>query len=162
MHAALSPDNMYLRFFSMTPAPDPGPRELRPLCYHPAAVCALTLRQTRPGTPWTPFLEAQALAAGKTGARLPREPGLSCRRPVCGRKCECPPRTRRRTAGLITGILLLQIGFILSYVGAIEEAVMNDPLRVRVSGPLAGYAPGLRAELAARGYPPGTGAREPR
>ena len=47
------------------PAPDPGPRELRPLGYHPAARCALALRQTRPGTPRTPFLEGQALAAGK-------------------------------------------------------------------------------------------------
>jgi hypothetical protein len=49
------------------PAPDPAPRELRSLCYHPAARCALTLRQTRPGDiPGPPFLEGQTLAASKT------------------------------------------------------------------------------------------------
>jgi len=32
---------------------------------------------------------------------------------------------------------------------------MNDPLRVRVTGPLARYADGFRAELAARGHAPG-------
>src|ERR1700730_15028955 len=37
-----------------------------------------------------------------------------------------------------------------------EEAVMNDPSRVRVSGPLGRYAPGFRAELEARGYAPGS------
>jgi integrase/recombinase XerD len=37
-----------------------------------------------------------------------------------------------------------------------EEAVMNDPMRVRVTGPLARYADGFRAELAARGYAPGS------
>lgn len=35
---------------------------------------------------------------------------------------------------------------------------MNDPLRVRFSGPLAAHADGLRAELAARGYTPGSAA----
>lgn len=33
---------------------------------------------------------------------------------------------------------------------------MNDPLRVRLTGPLARYAAGFRAELAARGYTPGS------
>ena len=33
---------------------------------------------------------------------------------------------------------------------------MNDPLRVRVTGPLARYAAGFRGELAARGYAPGS------
>ena len=33
---------------------------------------------------------------------------------------------------------------------------MNDPSRVRVSGPLVPYAPGFRAELEARGYTPGS------
>ncbi|MEU4245740.1 site-specific integrase [Actinoplanes sp. NPDC026619] len=35
---------------------------------------------------------------------------------------------------------------------------MNDPLRVRISGPLAVHADGLRAELEARGYTPGSAA----
>ncbi len=35
---------------------------------------------------------------------------------------------------------------------------MNDPLRVRFSGPLAAHADGFRAELAARGYTPGSAA----
>jgi site-specific recombinase XerD len=35
---------------------------------------------------------------------------------------------------------------------------MNDPSRVRVTGPLAAYAPGFRAELAAQGYAPGSAA----
>ena len=35
---------------------------------------------------------------------------------------------------------------------------MNDPLRVRFSGPLAGHADGFRADLAARGYTPGSAA----
>ena len=33
---------------------------------------------------------------------------------------------------------------------------MNDPLRVRVTGPLARHAAGFRAELVARGYAPGS------
>jgi integrase/recombinase XerD len=33
---------------------------------------------------------------------------------------------------------------------------MNDPSKVRVTGPLAGYVGGFRAELEARGYRPGT------
>jgi len=35
---------------------------------------------------------------------------------------------------------------------------MNDPLRVRFSGPLAAHADGLRAELESRGYTPGSAA----
>jgi integrase/recombinase XerD len=35
---------------------------------------------------------------------------------------------------------------------------MNDPLRVRFSGPLAAHADGLRAELEGRGYTPGSAA----
>jgi hypothetical protein len=35
---------------------------------------------------------------------------------------------------------------------------MNDPLRVRSSGPLAAHADGFREELAARGYTPGSAA----
>jgi len=35
---------------------------------------------------------------------------------------------------------------------------MNDPLRVRFSGPLAAHADGLREELTARGYTPGSAA----
>jgi integrase/recombinase XerD len=34
--------------------------------------------------------------------------------------------------------------------------MMDDPSRVRVSGPLGPYAPGFRAELEARGYAPGS------
>jgi integrase/recombinase XerD len=33
---------------------------------------------------------------------------------------------------------------------------MNDPSRVRVSGPLAEHVEGFRAELASQGYTPGT------
>jgi integrase/recombinase XerD len=39
-----------------------------------------------------------------------------------------------------------------------EEAGMDDPERVRFSGPLCAHAPGLRAELEARGYTPGSAA----
>ena len=35
---------------------------------------------------------------------------------------------------------------------------MNDPLRVRFSGPLAAHADGFRAELGDRGYTPGSAA----
>jgi site-specific recombinase XerD len=37
-----------------------------------------------------------------------------------------------------------------------EEATMKDPRRVRVSGPLAAYRDGFAAELAGRGYTPGS------
>ena len=46
--------------------------ELRPLCYHPAVRCALTLRQTYRGHPQTPFLEGQILAV----KRPPHPPGV--------------------------------------------------------------------------------------
>jgi integrase/recombinase XerD len=41
-----------------------------------------------------------------------------------------------------------------------EEVVMNDPSKVRVTGPLAGYVGGFRRELEARGYRPGTVANQ--
>ena len=66
------------------------PRELRPLCCHPAAQCALTLCQTCPGYPG-PVPKGSGPSRWqdrRSPARLPR---LSCGRPVCGWKCGCPP-----------------------------------------------------------------------
>jgi integrase/recombinase XerD len=45
-------------------------------------------------------------------------------------------------------------------MGPEEEAIMNDPRRVRVSGPLGAYRDGFAEELARRGYTAGSAQRQ--